>query len=304
MQDILVLGGGAVGSFLAARIQQTQGNVCLIARGDRLASIQREGLLLDESGLKTRLRVSAKPDCAGLGKARMVLLCCKAGDLPAALDQIAESVGPQSSLVTLQNGVEAPEIVADRFPGSAVIAARLHGFFELRANMVQHVGVKPSVIFGQTHGSGDSAVPALADLLGKTEIAGSESSDITADLWQKFVLASAFGGVGAATGLGAGAMQREADAWALLMAAIKEVCTLAEYKNVKLPLDCASCTLAFVASFPSDATSSLKRDLEAGRPSEYAFLTGAVVRMAKQFGLDVPAFKKIDAMIRARGLIA
>ena len=251
-----------------------------------------------------RISVEARHDCEGFGKAELILLCTKLGDFSSAFDRIEVAVGQGTGILTLQNGVEAPEIVARRFPGASVIASRVHGFFELSEHTVRHVGVTPSIIFGHTHGPDCGAVEHLDTLLRGAGIAGAASPDIIRELWQKFALASAFGGVGAATGLAAGAMRKDADAWRLLEAAIREVCDLALHKGIALPPDYPGHILHFVASFPPDATTTLQRDLEARRPSEYASLTGAVIRTAQEIGHKIPAFRRIEAMIRARGLFA
>jgi 2-dehydropantoate 2-reductase len=70
-----------------------------------------------------------------------------------------------------------------------------------------------------------------------------------------------------------------------------------------LPNDCVEATLQFVAGFPADVTSSLQRDLEARRPSEFNQLTGAVLRMAAEAELDVPMHRRIAQAITARGLL-
>ena len=298
----LIVGGGALGSFLAARLVQAGNQVCMLARGERLTTIRREGLLLQAGDTVQQIPVEVRADCRGLGKTRLVVLCTKAGALSDALDQIEDAVGVRTGIVTVQNGVEAPEIVARGFPDVAIIASRVHGFFELSGGNVRHVGVEPSIVFGQVHGPETGAGKQLHRLLHSAGIACAMAPDITSALWQKFVLASAFGGVGAATGLAAGPMRGDAEAWRLLAAALQEVCDLASIKGVALPPHCKNSTLDFIASFPHGASTSMKRDLEAGRPSEYQSLTGAVIRMAKEVHAAVPTFNTIEAMIAARGL--
>ncbi len=303
MEPILIVGGGAVGSFLAAHLAQSREAVVLLCRGDRLETIRREGLLLQGSGKPLQIAVEARRSCDGLGKARLVIICTKAGDVRGALAVVEGSVGPQTAFLTLQNGVEAPLTVARRFPNAAIIASRVHGFFEMAGNKVKHVGVEPSVVFGHAYGPDLGAVEFISELLRNAGIAGHPSPNIAIELWSKFVLASAFGGVGAATGMAAGLLRKDARGWALLEAAISEVYDLGLKSGISLPPDCPERTLAFVASFPDEATTSMKRDLEARRPSEYASLTGAVIRMAAEIGLKVPTFNRLEAMIRERGLL-
>jgi len=126
------------------------------------------------------------------------------------------------------------------------------------------------------------------------------SADMLADLWAKLVLVSALGAWGAATGMSAGDLKHDSIAATQLEAAMDEVAGLARLKGVTLPADIVARTLGFVSKFPDDAKPSMQRDIEAGRSSEYESLTGAVIRMADELGLDVPVHRRLDTMIRAR----
>ncbi|MFD2579794.1 ketopantoate reductase family protein [Novosphingobium colocasiae] len=83
-----------------------------------------------------------------------------------------------------------------------------------------------------------------------------------------------------------------------------DIAALAATRGVMLDPAAIEATFAYAAAFPADATSSLQRDVEAGRASEYDALPGAVLRLARAAGIPVPAFARIDALIRARGLLA
>ena len=302
MDRIVIVGAGAMGSFFAARLQRAGYAPLLIARGARLEQVRASGLVLDEAGGPHARPVAVAADASGTGVVDLVLICTKAPDVAAALDALTPAVGPKTALVTVQNGVETPAHVAARFPGRPVLAGRIHGFFEMEGLRVRHVGVEPSLVYGPLEAAGDAVARSLSQVLARAGIAHRVAEDIAAELWEKLVLASAFGGVGAATGLAAGPMRNDGVAWALLAEAMHEVAALAMARGVALDPECAARMLEFVSGFPDDATTSLKRDMEAGRPSEYASLTGAVIRMASASGLEVPAHRRIEAMIRARGL--
>ena len=303
MERVLIAGAGALGSYLAVRLHAANLDTHALARGRRLDSIRRDGVALETVSGVSIAKVRAYRDCAGLECADLVLFCTKTPDIEATMELISTCVGPETVLVTLQNGVETPEMVAARFPGIPVLAARVHGFFEMVGDRVRHVGVEPSLAFGPIFATDQVPAQQFAAVLSRAGIAGCLSPDIMGDLWEKLTLTSAFGGVGAATGLAAGPMRADATSWALLGCAMQEVEALALSRGVKLTSGCVARTLSFVAGFPPDATSSMKRDLETGRNSEYASLTGAVIRMAAQSAVKVPAHHQIERMILARGLL-
>lgn len=300
MARVLVIGGGAIGSFLAASLVASGNAASILARGRRLAEISSEGVILAQGAALSRVPVPVIGHGEGIDPPDFAILACKTGDLASCLDALASAVGPRTVIVTVQNGVEAPGIVAGRFPGHGVIASRVHGFFELEAGIVRHVGVRPSLSLGIWAGMGSDSAGRLVELLAQAGVSASLSRDIRAELWEKFVLASALGGVGAATGFPAGAIRSDPEASRLLAAAIREVCHLAQCMGVTLPHDTAARTLDFIAGFPPEATTSMMRDLAAGRPSEYASLTGAVLRLAREAKLDLPAFRTIEAMLASR----
>lgn len=300
MARVLVIGGGAIGSFLAAGLFASGNAASILARGRRLAEISSEGVILAQGAALSRVPVPAIGHGEGIDPPDFAILACKTGDLASCLDALACLAGPQTVIVTVQNGVEAPGIVAGRFPGHGVIASRVQGFFEREAGILRHVGVRPSLSLGAWAGMGNDSAARLVELLAQAGISASLSRDIRAELWEKFVLASALGGVGAATGLSAGAIRSDPESNRLLGAAVDEACHLARHMGIALPGDTAARTMAFIAGFPPEATTSMMRDMEAGRPSEYASLTGAVLRLASEAKLDVPAFRTIEAMLASR----
>ncbi|BBB14271.1 ketopantoate reductase family protein [Sphingopyxis sp. FD7] len=303
MQRIIVAGAGAVGSYLAGRLSSGGIETLLLARGKRVREIANNKIDIEFAGQVMSATVPVATTGDGAGIADVVFLCTKAPDVEGSLCSLTTNVGPSTAIVTLQNGVEAPQLIAAKFPCSPVLAARLHGFFELHGLRVRHVGVPPSLVFGQISGTAAGAVQQVSGLLEIAGIAATESSDIEADLWEKLVLASSLGGIGAATGLNVGGLRRDPANWALFKAAVREVIAVAYARGVRVSENCAERTLAFVAEFPADATTSMHRDLEARRPSEYVSLTGAVIRMAAVSRISVPAHKEIESLIRQRGLL-
>ncbi len=304
MERILIAGAGALGSYLGERLHNAHFDLHVLARGRRLDSIRRDGIVLETANGVSIAKVRASRDCARLEHADLVLLCTKAPDIEAVLELVSPCIGPDTLLVTLQNGVETPTKVAIRFPSIPVLPARVHGFFEMVGDRVRHVGVEPSLAFGAIFATEHGSARQFAAVLSRAGIAGRLSPNIMVDLWEKLMLTSAFGGVGAATGLAAGPMRANAATWALLDCAMQEVEALALSRGVRLSSGCVERTLRFVAEFPTDATASMKRDLESGRNSEYVSLTGGVIRMAADAEVNVPAHHQIEQMIRARGLLS
>ncbi|MCB2060952.1 MAG: 2-dehydropantoate 2-reductase [Novosphingobium sp.] len=303
MDRILIAGAGALGSFFAAVLSRAGFELTLLAREPRLSLIRSKGILFEHDGVRSRHAVRAHDELAMTPAPDLVLLCTKTIDLPAMLDKLAPLAKIDCVFVTVQNGVEAHDLVAARFPEAPVIAARVHGFFELADGVVRHVGVKPSLVYGHAAGPSQGHADRFSVVLTAAGIANRHSDTIMCDLWAKMLLASSIGAVGAALGVPAGKLCEHQTGLELLTGVMREVHTLALRKGIGLPDDCVERTLEFVAGFPPAASSSMQRDLECGEPSEYDSLAEAIIRMAAHSGIDVPVHHRIDAMIRKRGLL-
>lgn len=301
---IVIIGPGALGTFFAARFALSGHSVSVVARGARLEAIRRDGLRLETSGQHVTVTVHAVDDPALVPAADLAIIATKTTGLAEGVAALAACVKPGTGVLTVQNGVEAPQLVADRLPGACILAGRVHGFFEMDGDAVRHVGVPPTVAFGPLTAACSAAADRLAHCLNAAAIAFDRPPDIAAALWEKLMLVSSIGGVGAALGLPIGAIRSHPDHAAMLRGAMAEVASVAAASGVVLAPDCVDRTLAFVASFPAEATSSLHRDLLAGRVGEFDSLTGAIPRLAAPLGVAVPVHCAIIALLAERGLIA
>ncbi len=299
----MVAGAGALGCYFAARFLDCGMDVQIIARRARLAYLRRSGLSIEIDGRAHNFAVNAGAECQDGELKDCVVFACKSADLPDMLTNVGSAIGRNTSLLSVQNGIEAPRILASTFPQATVLASKVHGFFELEQDIVRHVGVEPWVTFGRTHGTDRQAGPALAGLLEDAGIGHTQTDRIWPDLWEKLLLVSALGGVGAAFGFSAGQIMSDRSAAANLKQAMEEVAALADHFDIGLQADCVRRNLAFVAKFPAEARPSMQRDLEAGRPSEYASLCGAVLSMGQSAGVDVTTFAYLDRLIRAKGYL-
>lgn len=302
MTSVLVIGAGAVGSYLSARLTIAGHDVTLMARGARADLLKHRGVTVEQGGKRTTISVRVETKVERLARPDVAMMCTKAFDLPNALDLLDDCRAPLPAIVTLQNGVDAPDQVLARFEGSRVLAGRMHGFFEMDGLVVRHVGVSPSVVFGSWNDRSRSSAELVARLFTSACIDNRISYDIHAEIWEKFLLASALGGVGAALSVPAGQILRSATGSDMLGAAMREIAELARHQGVVLPDGCVEAALAFISGFPADATTSLQRDLLAGKHSEFEQLTGAVIRLANECGLRVPVHMAIANAIEMGGL--
>lgn len=293
MSDILIIGAGAVGSYLAASLHASGAPVTVMARNARLAELRDQGIRFSRGGATEVHRVRVVSPDDQLAPFAHVILCGKTPDLSGALAGLQRWADHRPVVLTTQNGVDAPDQVAWALPLAVVGASRLHGFFELDGGVVRHVGVPPSLAMGAWQADGEEPVQKLGAILTRAGIPVTISSDIRVDLWSKQVLAGSMGGVGALLGLPAGGLRSDPDNWQLLRSAMEEIEAVGRGEGIALSRDIVAATMDFVASFPAEATTSLQRDIVAGRLSEFDALVTSVWRRGRKLGLDMPVLQRL-----------
>jgi 2-dehydropantoate 2-reductase len=205
--------------------------------------------------------------------------------------QLAPLLTGHSKVLTLQNGVEAPDEVARFCDRSAVLAGvcRLMSYV-VEPGRIRHSAVAPRIEMGALSGGRSTEAEAACSALdGCAGVSARLSNDIQAILWDKFLFIAPFSAVGAATRKPAGVWRDVAESRALFTAAMTEIVQLAQARGVALPHHAVARTLGFTDQLPADTTSSMQRDLLEGRPSELEAQTGAIVRLGAESGIPVPA---------------
>jgi 2-dehydropantoate 2-reductase len=152
---------------------------------------------------------------------------------------------------------------------------------------------------GERHAArgGSDRVEAVANELRRAKVDVVVTDDLDVALWQKLLFVGISGAVGAVTRATAGVMRALPETRALLTQGMEEIAALARARGVRMPPDAVRRGLETLEGFPPQATASMQRDIVAGRPSELEDQIGAVVRLAAQSGVDVPANRFLYAAL-------
>jgi 2-dehydropantoate 2-reductase len=307
-----ILGVGGVGGYFGARLAEAGHDVTFIARGAHLEAIERAGLHVHSlAGDVVLERAVATDDVARVGTVDCVILGVKAWQVPEAARQAAPLVGPNTSVLPLQNGVEAPEQVASVLGRERALGgvAKIISFVGAPGH-IHHTGADPSVVIGELDGRATERIEALRRALGGAKAVGvTVSSDIQLALWEKFLFITAWAGVGAVTRAPIGIARSVPESRRLIKAALVEGERLARARGVRLAPEVVPTLLAIIDSLPADGTASLQRDIASGRPSELDNLTGAIVRLGAELGVATPVNSVLYGALaplerRARGMVA
>lgn len=287
---IAMFGTGGAGGYFGARLAQAGEHVIFIARGDHFRAIRENGLRVDSvDGDFVVKPALVTDDPAKAGAVDVVFVGVKAWQVPEAAQAIRPLVGPQTFVVPLQNGVEAPEQLAEIL-GQERVVGGLAKVLSLIAGpgRIRHLGGPASITFGELHHRPSERTRRLRDILSRSGITAEIPPDIHVALWEKFLFIVPLGGVGAVTRATVGTLRTLPETRRMLEEGMREIRNVANGHGIPLGEELVARTMAFVDSLPPEGTSSMQRDILAGKPSELESWNGAVVRLGRQVGVDTP----------------
>ena len=306
---VAVFGAGGVGGYFGGRLAEAGEDVTFIARGAHLEAIRSDGLQVQSVAGDFHIDPApATDDPAAVGEVDVVLVAVKAWQVPDAAAAMQPLIGTNTVAVPLENGVEAPEQLADVL-GQDHVAGGLCRIISYIAapGVIQHVGADPYVAFGELDNRLSRRLERLRAAFDRaTGVTAETPPDIKAAMWRKFVLIATFSGVGAVTQAPIGVIRSRPETRAMLKQALDEIYDVAQARGVALGREAIEAAVTFMDNLPPDATASMQRDILEGRPSELESQNGAVVRLGKAAGVDTPLHRFIYSALlplelRARG---
>ncbi len=305
---IAIFGVGGAGGYFGARLAQAGEDVIFIARGEHLRAIREHGLRLESiKGDALIQPAQATDNPAAVGVVDMVLLGVKAWQVAEAAQAMRSMIGPETLVVPLENGVEAPgQLVAALgtahvLGGLAVIISFLAG-----PGHIRHAGTEPFIAFGELDNRPSERAERLRGVFLKAGVNAAIPPDIHVALWEKFVFIVAISGVGAITRAPAGVIRTLPETRQMLEQVMRETLLVGQARGIALTEQAITKAFAGVDGVVETGTASMQRDIMAGRPSELEYQNGAVVRLGQEMGVATPVnaliyHSLLPQELRARG---
>jgi 2-dehydropantoate 2-reductase len=305
---IAVIGVGGVGGYFGGRLAQAGSDVTFIARGATLDALRSNGLRIDSVlGDFIVSPVSATDDPRTVGPVDAILMAVKAWQIPEAAAQITPMLGDDTMVVPLENGIDAPEVLS-AIVGERHVVGGLCAIvsFSVAPGHIRHAASEPIVMFGELDNSRSERVEGLRAAFAAAGVNVEVPPDIRRSMWTKFLFIATLSGIGALTRVPVGAWRMDEEVRAIADRSLREVLQLATARGIDLGDDAVERTWQRYDGLAPDATSSMQRDIMDGKPSELEAQLGAVVRLARESGVDVPVTGMIyHALVpqerRARG---
>ena len=298
---IVIYGTGGVGGYFGGRLAQAGEDVTFIARGEHLRAIKANGLRVDSPNDDFVIYPARATDNINqAGETDLVILGVKAWQVPDAARAIKPVIGSTATVLPLQNGVDAVPQLVDELGSRNVVGGlcRIVSYV-VEPGHIRHAGFAPTIIIGELDNQRTERITKIEEVFKHAGLDTTIAADIQVALWTKFLFIASFSGVGALANAPAEVLRSDPKRRAQMQSAMEEIYTLAHARGVKLPSDSVEKVMAAVDNLPDDATSSMQRDIAAGKPSELESQNGAVVRMARESGIDVPTHELIYQTLKA-----
>ncbi len=302
---IIIVGAGGVGGSFGARLARGGCDVAFVARGAQLAALREHGLRVESDLGDIYLpQVRASDDAAALGPADVVLICVKLWDTEMATRAVQSIVGPETAVISLQNGVRKEEVLRQILGDCAVlggvsyVAAKI-----LRPGVILQTGKMQRLVFGEADGSFSARVQRFLEACQRGGIEAEISRDIKRAIWEKFVFVTGTSATTTSMRATIGPIRANPRTRAFLLGVMREAVAVGRAHDVRLDEQFAENRLAFVDGLPETMTSSMHNDLQEGRRLELEWLSGSVVELGEAASVPTPLNRAVRDILElhARG---
>lgn len=302
MTRIAVVGCGAMGSVYAGLLGAA-GNEVIAVDVDRehVAAIAASGLEVTGASGERTVRITATADPAEVGPCDLVILATKVRHVGAAAEAARPLLGPETPVLSIQNGLGGPDAAAAVLGNARVVVGVAGGFgASLRGPGRVHHGGMELVRIGEREGPASPRVEAIAELWRAAGFRVQTYDDVGQLVWEKLVCNTTFSGICGVTGRTIGAVLDDPDAWRVATACARETAAVARARDIALSFaDVDAYVRAFGERIAGERPSVLL-DLMAGRRSEIDAINGAIPAAAATVGLTAPVNATIAALVQAR----
>lgn len=297
-----IVGSGAVGGYYGARLAHSGQRVSFLARGAHLHAIRDHGLQIKSPLGDFVVHAEAEQESRRIGPVDVVLYAVKTYDNDTALPMLDALMGERTLVLTLQNGVDSPDAIADRIGEDRVVAGPTYIATAVTApGVIEQTGTHRRIVFGEIFGNPprlSNRVLALRDVMAEADIQAEAVADARTAMWEKFSYLAPFAGFSGASRLPLGPLWKDEYTRVQLQAAVGEVLAVARAEGVDIPPGMEERMKAYADALPGNMRASLLIDLSQGKRIEVEALQGSVVRRGQRAGVPTPIMATLYAVLK------
>ncbi len=298
-----ILGSGAVGGYYGAKLARAGHQVTFIARGAHLQAIRERGLEIRSPMVGDfTVLARAEEDTSRVGPVDVVVVAVKAYDNATALPMIAPMLGPDTTVLTLQNGVDSVSEVAAIAGQPRVVGGTTYIATALSApGLIEQTGTHRRIVFGEVFGDlprSSDRVRRIHEALAGADIQAEAVEDGRVPIWEKFIFLVSLAGFTGAARLPIGPLWADPLIKERFLDGCREIEQLARAEGVPVAAGVIDNISRYVDGIPGSMRSSLLIDLSMGKRIEVEALQGSVARRAARAGVPVPIMSTLYAVLK------
>lgn len=286
---IAIMGSGGVGAYVGSRLQAAGEEVVFIARGAHLAALQKDGLRLESPVHPLHLAsVNAVQEPTAVGPVDLIIFAVKLGDTETAARQLGPMLGPETRILTLQNGIDSVDLITPHVGAAKVRAGVIYVSAVIdRPGVIRSPGGFHMIVADAAQGD-----PVMGRFFAACERAtaldAKPSSDIATTLWEKFIALASLSGATSLLRASMGQILAHPETRVLQRQLIDEAVAVGRAAGKVTRTDLADEIMAKLAAMPYAFRSSMSEDLDRGKPLELRWLSGRVHILGQQLGVPTP----------------
>lgn len=294
-----ILGMGAVGGYFGgllakAYFESDTIEIVFIARGETQKTIAQNGLKINTDVTEITVFPSIVSDVSAIiGKLDYLICATKTYDIEESLLSIKKNINKNTIILPLYNGVDAPERISDLFPDNEVLQGCVYIVSMIvSSGVIKKIGTYEKLFFG-SRTAPIASLNKLQTIFEKASIENYLVDDIEETVWEKFIFISALASATSYLNQNIGEILNSQASRGVYVSLLNEITMIAAVKGLKLPADIILQTILKLEKTPHDATSSMHRDLMAGRKIELFSLTEFVVNEGIKYEIETPTYQMV-----------
>lgn len=297
---IAVIGAGGIGALYGACLARAGNDVTFVARGAHLSAMRANGLKIEgDRGEYLLHPVQATDDPASIGPVDVALFCVKLWDVESAGEQIKPLIGPDTAVITLQNGIDAADRLVTILGAGHVMAGVAIITGSITApGVVRQFGTHNRIAFGELDGRMSDRGEAFGAACEAAGIGADFSAKIRHALWDKYTGLVAASSLCSAGRSSIGPLRADPAVFPLLEDAMQEVKAVAAACGIQLEQEVSDRWMALFRAVPDAWTPSMANDIMAKRRLEFPWLGGKLVELAEAHGVPAPINRALAAVLR------
>ena len=298
---ICMLGAGALGSTIGGVLAEAGNEVWLVdAWKEHVDTISSRGLVLRDGGVDRTVKARARTAPDGIGPADLVIVLVKSYHTREAIAGASSIIGPDTAVMSLQNGLGHEEVLADAVGKAHVLAGKTYagGVLLGPGHVIAGTRGKQTYI-GELDGRITERAKRIAETLTRAGLATTVSANIMGTMWDKLLINVATGALCGITRLPYGDLYKVPEVKECALAAVAEAIAVARALGVKLTSDKPEDAWNLAAEgLPPEFKTSMLQSIEKGLPTEIDYINGSVVRAGLRCGVPTPVNKALVACVK------